>query len=120
MDFDDNDDLFESLDLEEQQQPQPGPSRPAAAVSMATTTATETKKQATTFKDKTIENLLKKSGSGLTKISEPAVKCTGELMRIYSLEILTRSAEQAMKEGATTVTTEHLEKVLAQFLLDLN
>jgi len=114
MDFDD-DDFFENLDLAEgaadggeEKDPQPGPS----------TSTTENHKKAT-FKDKTIENLLKKE-SGVAKISDPAVKCTGELMRIYALEILTRSAEQAMKEGATKVTTEHLEKVLAQFLLDLN
>ena len=130
MDFDDDDDLmFESLDLESEQQapagpsdsPKPGPSSKPAVEMSSTSNSNEPKKPSTTFKDKTIENLLKKSSGGrLTKISEPAVKCTGELLRIYTLEALTRSAEQAMKEGATTVTTDHLEKVLAQFLLDLN
>jgi len=77
-----------------------------------------------TFKDKTIENLMKKSTSTGSKINESAVKVTGELLRIYSMELLTRAAEQAMKEdggsSAPLVTTDHLEKVLAQFLLDFN
>ena len=71
-----------------------------------------------TFKEKTIEALLRKKIS--LKLSEATVKVTGELLRIYCLEILSRAADQAIKEGAQTVTTEHLEKVLAQFLLDFN
>jgi hypothetical protein len=39
-------------------------------------------------------------------------------MRIFVLEALTRSAEQAKKEDSSEVTLEHLEKILPQFLLD--
>jgi len=136
MDFDDDDDgLFETVDLVEEEDeplPKPGPSSggtEAKTCSVQASTisneneencASKSNKKGPTFKDKTIENLLKKSNAALSKISEPAVKCTGELLKIYTNEILSRCAEQAMKEGATTVNTDHLEKVLAQFLLDLN
>ena len=70
------------------------------------------------FKLKTIENLLKNHVK--LKVNENAVATLSELLRIYTLEIFTRAAEQSMKEGSSTVTLEHLEKVLAQFLLDFN
>lgn len=43
-----------------------------------------------------------------------------ELMRIYTVEIITRAGELAVKEGATKISQEHLEKILPQFLLDFN
>lgn len=106
--------------------------RPNEAAPATAATQPQTHQLCTaTFKDKTIENLMKKStstGAG-SKINESAVKVTGELLRIYSMELLTRAAEQAMKEdgggegasaAAAVVTTDHLEKILAQFLLDFN
>ena len=41
-------------------------------------------------------------------------------MRIFMLEAMTRSAEQAKKEDAEEVSLEHLEKILPQFLLDFS
>ena len=55
-----------------------------------------------------------------TKMSKSSKIAFAELMRIYSVEIITRAGEQAIKEGMTKITQEHLEKVLPQFLLDFN
>lgn len=75
----------------------------------------------TTFNEKTIEALIKSNfKSEKMKISSDAVKLFTELLRIHSLEVLSRAAEQAKKEGSDLVQTEHLEKVLPQFLLDFS
>ena len=73
------------------------------------------------IKAKTIEEICK-SGFVLdkTKMSSEAVKLTAEMIKIYVIEALNRSAEQAMKSGDSEVKMEHLEKVLPQFLLDFS
>jgi histone H3/H4 len=74
-----------------------------------------------TFNEKTIEGLLKNSfQQDKTKISADALKMTSEVFRVHSIELLSRCAEQAKKEGADVVTTEHFEKILPQFLLDFS
>lgn len=78
-----------------------------------------TVKAGCSFNEKTLERLLAHFQHKI-KINQDANKCFAELLRIYSVEILTRAGEQAMKEGSSKITLEHLEKVLPQFLLDFN
>ena len=54
------------------------------------------------------------------KISKNAKELLSEILRIYSLEIISRAGDQATKEGSSKIGQEHLEKVLPQFLLDFN
>ena len=75
----------------------------------------------TTFNEKNIEALTKSSFKNpKTKISSDAVKLFTELLRVHALEMLSRAAEQAKKEGSSQVLNEHIEKVLPQFLLDFS
>ena len=76
-------------------------------------------KPTTNFKEKTIENLIKCIQPKL-KLSKNASPLLQELLRIYTVEVITRAGEQAIKEGASGVSQEHLEKILPQFLLDFN
>merc|ERR1719430_239012 len=71
------------------------------------------------FNEKTIENLLKCLQPKL-KVTKNASPLLQELLRIYSVELISRAGEQAIKEGSSGVSQEHLEKVLPQFLLDFN
>ena len=71
------------------------------------------------FDEKLIENLLKNFQPKL-KVSKNSSLLLQELLRIYSVEIISRAGEQAIKEGANGISQEHLEKVLPQFLLDFN
>ena len=54
------------------------------------------------------------------KISKNSKELLAEILRIYSLEIISRAGDQATKEGSSKIGQEHLEKVLPQFLLDFN
>ncbi|XP_042211590.1 centromere protein X-like [Homarus americanus] len=54
-----------------------------------------------------------------TRINADAIKLVAKIMELVAKEGATRAAYQAKQEGADTVTVEHLEKVLAQLLLDL-
>ena len=54
------------------------------------------------------------------KASKNSKQLLTEILRIYSLEIITRAGDQATKEGSSKIGQEHLEKVLPQFLLDFN
>ena len=71
------------------------------------------------FNGKTIETLLKiHFKNDKTKISTEAITIMTELLKIHSLELFSRSAEMAKKEGSDIVKLEHVEKVMPQFLLD--
>ena len=71
------------------------------------------------FNERTINGLAKlKFKDDKTKMSNEALKLLTELIRVHSIELMNRCAEQAKKEGAETVSNEHLEKILPQFLLD--
>ena len=71
------------------------------------------------FNERTINGLTKlKFKDDKTKMSNEALKLLTELIRVHSIELMNRCAEQAKKEGSETVSNEHLEKVLPQFLLD--
>lgn len=140
--FDEDDVIFLSDDDVTSDEVFKRPKQVAASTTTKTTTVVAQQQQQdhqqqmnkVTFKDKTIEKLMKKAmadestSSSFLKVNDSAVKVTGELLRIYTLELLTRAAEQAIREedpheassAAAEVTTEHLEKVLAQFLLDFN
>jgi len=136
--FDEDDVIFLSDDDVTSDEVFKRPNQVAASTTTKTTTVAQQQQQQqmnkVTFKDKTIEKLMKKAmadestSSSFLKVNDSAVKVTGELLRIYTLELLTRAAEQAIREedpheassAAAEVTTEHLEKVLAQFLLDFN
>ena len=73
------------------------------------------------FNEKTIENLLKMSFTqDKTRISSDAMKLASEVVRVHAFELLSRSAKQAKLEGSDTVTSEHMEKILPQFLLDFS
>ena len=71
------------------------------------------------FNEKIVERLFAHFQNKI-KIGKNAKVLFAELMRIYSLEVITRAGEQATKEGSSKITLEHLEKVLPQFLLDFN
>ena len=75
------------------------------------------KKANNTFNEKTIENLLKCLQPKL-KVTKNAGPLLQELLRVYSVELISRAGEQAIKEGSSGVSQEHLEKVLPHFLLD--
>ena len=71
------------------------------------------------FNERTINGLTKlKFKNDKTKMSNEALKLLTELIRVHSIELMNRCAEQAKKEGAEIILDEHLEKVLPQFLLD--
>lgn len=77
--------------------------------------------ECTRFKERTVDEFLRSEfNEKKTKVSSDALKLVSEATRIYVMEALTRCAEQAKKEDAQTVTLEHLEKILPQFLLDFN
>ena len=93
----------------------PGPSSKQPQSSSSTTTDVEK----VAFNDRTIEALIKLSFKNeKTKTSGDAISMMSELLKVHSLELLSRSAEQAKKEGSDLVKLEHLEKVLPQFMLD--
>ena len=75
--------------------------------------------QTSTFNEKTIENLIKHNKPKL-KMSKNVSPLLQELLRMYSVELISRAGEQAIKEGSDSISQEHLEKVLPQFLLDFN
>jgi len=71
------------------------------------------------FNERTINGIAKlKFKDDKTKMSNEALKVLTELIRVHSIELMNRCAEQAKREGAELVSNEHLEKVLPQFLLD--
>jgi histone H3/H4 len=69
------------------------------------------------FSEKTVEQLSKMACPEV-KFSSEGLALTTELLRIYTLEAAHRAAAQARAEGGTLVKLEHVEKILAQFLLD--
>ena len=71
------------------------------------------------YNEKLIEMLLAHLDHKM-KISKNSKQLLTEILRIYSLEIITRAGDQATKEGSSKIGQEHLEKVLPQFLLDFN
>ena len=71
------------------------------------------------FDEKMLERLLNNFEHKM-KVSKNANLLFAEIMRVYSIEIITRAGEQAIKEGMKNVTQEHLEKILPHFLLDFN
>ena len=71
------------------------------------------------FNEKTFEPLLAHFRCKI-KVGKNANRLFAELMRIYSVEIITRAGELAINEGSSKFTGEHFEKVLPQFLLDFN
>jgi len=92
----------------------PGPSSKQPKSSSSTTDV-----EKVAFNDRTIEALIKLSFKNeKTKTSGDAISMMSELLKVHSLELLSRSAEQAKKEGSDLVKLEHLEKVLPQFMLD--
>ena len=83
------------------------------------TAADPTTGQQINFNEKTIEALLKMHFvQEKAKISSDAMKLINEVVRVHALELMSRSAQQAKSEGSEIVKSEHLEKVLPQFLLD--
>ena len=71
------------------------------------------------YNEKLIEMLLAHLDHKM-KVSKNSKQLLTEILRIYSLEIITRAGDQATKEGSSKIGQEHLEKVLPQFLLDFN
>nr|XP_037286666.1 centromere protein X-like [Rhipicephalus microplus] len=72
-----------------------------------------------TFKAKTIQELMKMNfEDDKIRISADAVKLIAELFRVLTMEAVHRATEQAKVQCDTVVTTEHLEKILPQLVLD--
>lgn len=72
------------------------------------------------FSDKLITELMRTHlEDSKTKISADAVKLLSELLGLITIEGATRASQEAKKEGDDTVDTSHMEKILAQFLLDI-
>jgi len=55
---------------------------------------------------------------GSTKANKDALHLSAEYLRLLTLEAIHRSYEIAEKEGSTTLDAEHLEKIVAQLMLD--
>ncbi|XP_047496187.1 centromere protein X-like [Penaeus chinensis] len=72
------------------------------------------------FSERLIEEFLRSNlDDKKVRISADAIKMVAELARLIVTEGATRAAHQATTEGADTVTLQHMEKILAQLLLDL-
>lgn len=72
------------------------------------------------FKEKLIEELMKTHlEDSKTRINPDAVKLLAEVIRLVVTEGATRAAHQALQEGDDTVSLNHMEKILAQLLLDI-
>ncbi|XP_031554179.1 centromere protein X-like [Actinia tenebrosa] len=72
------------------------------------------------FKPGTINKLLQQSfqDQQKTKVNGDALKLMSEMLRTFVAEAAARAGKQAKAESASTVQTEHLEKILPQLLLD--
>ncbi|KAK3850091.1 hypothetical protein Pcinc_043180 [Petrolisthes cinctipes] len=72
------------------------------------------------FSEKLIHEFLKLHfENSKTKINVEAIKLIAEVMQLVVKEGALRASHQAKVEGSDTVTVEHLEKILAQLLLDI-
>jgi len=72
-----------------------------------------------TFQSQTIEQFCKIFfRNEKTKLSSDAVLLTTEMLRIYTLEIHHRASILADSEGSSSITPQHIEKILPQLLLD--
>ncbi|XP_022188615.1 centromere protein X [Nilaparvata lugens] len=72
------------------------------------------------FKPETIKHILKKTFTEpKTKISDDAVRVLAEVLRLYTIEAALRSGVQASREASSTVSINHIEKILPQLILDL-
>ncbi|XP_042880949.1 centromere protein X-like [Penaeus japonicus] len=72
------------------------------------------------FSERLIEEFLKSNlDDKKVRISADAIKMVAEIARLIVIEGATRAAHQAKTEGADTVSLQHMEKILAQLLLDL-
>ncbi len=54
----------------------------------------------------------------VVKIQSDACRMTAELMRLFVLEALKRSQEEAMVDGSTQVEPRHIEQILSLLMLD--
>ncbi|XP_070378965.1 centromere protein X-like [Dermacentor albipictus] len=73
----------------------------------------------TTFKVKTIQELMKLNfEDDKTRISADALKLLAEFFRVFTMEAVERATEQAKVQCDNVVTTEHVEKILPQLMLD--
>ncbi|KAL1445665.1 hypothetical protein MTO96_029106 [Rhipicephalus appendiculatus] len=68
---------------------------------------------------KTIQELMKLNfEDDKIRISADAVKLLAELFRVLTMEAVHRATDQAKVQCDSVVTTEHLEKILPQLVLD--
>ncbi|KAL5473678.1 hypothetical protein EMCRGX_G028194 [Ephydatia muelleri] len=71
------------------------------------------------FKLETISQLMKANFKDKkTKLNTDAVKLSAEVLYIFVLEGVYRSASQAQAEGAVEIDVQHFEKILPKLLLD--
>ncbi|XP_047738582.1 centromere protein X [Hyalella azteca] len=72
------------------------------------------------FPTKLISAAIQRSldGHGV-KINATSTKLLAEVCRVVTIEAAARSAREALQEGERQVQLQHLEKILAQLLLDL-
>ncbi|XP_066957445.1 centromere protein X-like [Macrobrachium rosenbergii] len=72
------------------------------------------------FKQKLVESFMKGHlEDKKTRISPGTVKLMAEVMQLIVREGATRAAHQAKQEESEIVELQHMEKILAQFLLDI-
>lgn len=73
-----------------------------------------------TFKERTVEELLRLHfSSPQTRLSADALRLAALVLRLYVREAALRAADQAQLTAAPSVGLEHLERVLPQWLMDL-
>ncbi|XP_052071605.1 centromere protein X-like [Mytilus californianus] len=71
------------------------------------------------FKKKTIQCILQSFFKDeKTKMTNEAIHLSRELIGLFITEAIMRSCKEAEKDSTTTVSIEHLEKILPQLLLD--
>eukprot|EP00042_Codosiga_hollandica_P017706 m.49467 g.49467 ORF g.49467 m.49467 type:complete len:84 (+) comp47955_c0_seq1:1-252(+) len=74
--------------------------------------------QTPTFKQDSISHILAHSMHDKLKVSTDVAALVGEYLRVFVLECASRASEVAAAQEERVVGPQHLEKILAQLLLD--
>ncbi|XP_075214064.1 centromere protein X-like [Lycorma delicatula] len=73
-----------------------------------------------TFKKETIKEIVKmKFSDPKTKITDDAVCVLTEMLRLATVESVLRAGVQASREASDYILIHHIEKIVAQLILDL-
>eukprot|EP00045_Choanoeca_perplexa_P009873 m.97769 g.97769 ORF g.97769 m.97769 type:complete len:87 (-) comp15059_c0_seq1:9-269(-) len=85
---------------------------------MASSSSSSSSYETASFTPELVHELLKPGLGDKTKIATNTLKLTAEVLRTFVVEAGHRAAVQAKMEGDTVVEPQHVEKTVAQLLLD--